>query len=290
MPDLFGVRRSARTELSYCAAGVREREPERYLATLFAPAEAREPLFTLYAFDHEIARVRGVVSEPMAGMIRFQWWREALEGVEAGRPLAHPVVAALQAHWTFLRPLRPHLDDAIDARELELTSDPPADLAVLEERLETSCGAITRAAVDLLGVSGDETHAAARHLGLALGLIRLVRGLAGDLRQNRLMLPTAMLRRHAIEPAVAAQAVDRGTLAPVVADLTARARRHLDEARLHRGRVARSALAVLLCAPLLDEYLDRLARARHDPLAIADQRPAPWAPLELVVRHTLGRY
>jgi NADH dehydrogenase [ubiquinone] 1 alpha subcomplex assembly factor 6 len=290
LPDLFGVRRSARTELSYCAAGVREREPERYLATLFAPAEAREPLFTLYAFDHEIARVRSVVSEPMAGMIRFQWWRDALEGVEAGRPLAHPVVAALQAHWTFLRPLRPHLDDAIDARELELTSDPPADLAALEERLEAGCAAITCAAIDLLGASGEETHAAARHLGLALGLIRLVRGLAGDLRQNRLMLPTAMLRRHAIEPAVAAQAASGGTLAPEVADLAVRARQHLAKARQHRGRICRSALAVLLCAPLLDDYLDRLARAQYDPLAIAGRRPAPWAPLELIARYALGRY
>jgi NADH dehydrogenase [ubiquinone] 1 alpha subcomplex assembly factor 6 len=268
---------------------VREWEPERYLATLFAPAEVRETLFALYAFDHEIARVRGVVSEPMAGMIRFQWWREALEAVEAGRPLAHPVVAALQADWMFLRPLRPHLDDAIDARELELTSDPPADLAALEERLETGCAAITRAAIALLGASGDETHAAARHLGLALGLIRLVRALPGDLRQeDRLMLPIEMLRRHAIEPVVAAQ--DRGSLAPVVADLAARARRHLAEARLRRDRVARSALAVLLCAPLLDEYLDQLARARHDPLALAGRRPAPWAPLELVARYALGRY
>jgi phytoene synthase len=226
----------------------------------------------------------------MAGMIRFQWWREALEAVEADRPLAHPVVTALLAHWTFLRPLRPHLDGAIDARELELTSDPPADLAALEERLDAGCAAITCAAIDLLGASGDETHAAARHLGLAFGLIRLVRGSPGDLRHNRLALPTAMLRRHAIEPAVAAQAADRGILAPVVADLMARARRHLAEARRHRGRVARSALPVLLCVPLLDEYLDRLARARHDPLAIARRRPAPWAPLELVVRYALGRY
>jgi NADH dehydrogenase [ubiquinone] 1 alpha subcomplex assembly factor 6 len=280
-----------RPALSHCAAAVRVSDPERYLAGLFASAELREALFTLYAFDHEIAKVGSVVSEPMPGMIRFQWWREALEGAEAGRPTAHPVVAALRAHWALLGPLRSRLDAAIDARELELTSDPPTDLAALEEeRLEASCAAITCAAVDLLGASGDETRAAARHVGLAFGLVRLVRRLPGDLRHNRLVLPAGMLRRHDIDPALAAQAADGGTLAPVVADLAARARRHLADARRYRSGNARSALAVLLCAPLLDEYLDQLARARHDPLALAGRRPAPWAPLELVARYALGRY
>ena len=61
-----------RRPLSQCAAAVREHDPDRYLATLFAPAAAREALFALYAFDHEIARVRRVVSEPMAGLVRVR--------------------------------------------------------------------------------------------------------------------------------------------------------------------------------------------------------------------------
>ena len=82
------MRRSVRGELSYCAALVREHDPDRYLATLFAPAYAREELFVLYAFDHEIGQVRRVVSEPMAGLVRLQWWRDACrQSRPAGRPL-----------------------------------------------------------------------------------------------------------------------------------------------------------------------------------------------------------
>jgi phytoene synthase len=121
--------------LSHCAAEVREHDPDRYLATLFAPADAREALFALYAFDHEIARVRRVVSEPMAGLVRLQWWREALDAITADQPPAHPVVEAVHARWDRFAPLRPRLEAAIDAREQELSAEPPADLAELEWRL-----------------------------------------------------------------------------------------------------------------------------------------------------------
>ncbi len=38
----------------HCAALVREADRDRYLATLFAPAEHRDALFALYAFNVEI--------------------------------------------------------------------------------------------------------------------------------------------------------------------------------------------------------------------------------------------
>jgi phytoene/squalene synthetase len=40
-------RATKRRTLSHCAAAVREHDPDRYLATLFAPADARETLFAL---------------------------------------------------------------------------------------------------------------------------------------------------------------------------------------------------------------------------------------------------
>jgi NADH dehydrogenase [ubiquinone] 1 alpha subcomplex assembly factor 6 len=279
-----------RRALSHCAIEVREHDPDRYLATLFAPPAAREALFALYAFDHEIAKVRHVVREPMAGLVRFQWWRDALDGIDAGQPPAQPVVAALRAHWAAFAPLRPRLDAAIDGREVELSAAPPADLAALERRLEAGCGEITLAAVDLLGPSGAPAHAAARHLGLALGLIRLVQAVPADLDRERLRLPSALLERHEINPEASGQARDGRALAPAVAELAARARAHLRDARRYRRDVPKQALAALLHATLLDHYLERLARARHDPFAAVAMRPAGTAPLRLLGRHLVGRY
>jgi NADH dehydrogenase [ubiquinone] 1 alpha subcomplex assembly factor 6 len=279
-----------RRVLSQCAAAVREHDPDRYLATLFAPAEAREALFALYAFDHEIARVRRVVSEPMAGLVRLQWWREALDAVAAGWPPAHPVVEAVHARWDRFLPLRPRLEAALDARDHELSAEPPADLAALERRLAASSGEVSLGAMDLLGVADEPARAAARHLGLALGLVRLLQGLPGDLRRGRVPLPHDLLARHQVHPERLDQAAAAQALRPAVAELAARAREHLHEARQYRHRVPRRALAALLPAPLLDAYLRRLARARFDPLAPVRTRPAGSAPLRLLGHYVLRRY
>ena len=81
--------------LAYCADHLRETDRDRYLATLFAPADKREALFALYAFDAEIVRVRDLARELMPGEIRLQWWREVLLGERAGEAAANPVAAAV---------------------------------------------------------------------------------------------------------------------------------------------------------------------------------------------------
>ena len=65
---------------SYCERLVREEDRDRFLATLFAPARVRPALFALYAFDIEIAHVAARVSEPLAGEVRLQWWRDVVTG------------------------------------------------------------------------------------------------------------------------------------------------------------------------------------------------------------------
>ena len=42
---------------AHCEALVRTSDKDRFLASLFAPADARPHLFALYAFNLEIARV-----------------------------------------------------------------------------------------------------------------------------------------------------------------------------------------------------------------------------------------
>ena len=68
----------------------RAADPDRAIATLFAPAEARDDLFALIAFNAELARIADQVTEPGLGAIRLQWWREAIERAGAGETSGHP--------------------------------------------------------------------------------------------------------------------------------------------------------------------------------------------------------
>ena len=76
---------------------VRERDRDRYVATLWAPARARAGLFALHALDLELMAVVRSTTEPMLGQIRLAWWRERLEGLDAGTVPAQPVLQALAA-------------------------------------------------------------------------------------------------------------------------------------------------------------------------------------------------
>ena len=49
--------------ISYCGETVRKHDPDRFLLSMFAPPESREALWALYAFNHEIAKTREVVTE-----------------------------------------------------------------------------------------------------------------------------------------------------------------------------------------------------------------------------------
>lgn len=79
------------------AAEVRTRQRDVYLAVHYAPADVRPALMALFGLDLELAAVVAGTTEAMIGEIRLAWWREALEGLDAGRVPAQPLLQALAA-------------------------------------------------------------------------------------------------------------------------------------------------------------------------------------------------
>jgi NADH dehydrogenase [ubiquinone] 1 alpha subcomplex assembly factor 6 len=278
---------SSAPTLSYCAGLVRDEAPGRYLATLFAPASVRPALFGLYAFDHEIAKVRQVVSEPMAGLIRLQWWRDALETIAAERPApAHPVAQALQEAWRRFEFAGARLHAAIDAREREVERNAPETLPELEQHLEATSSGPVLTALELLGVRDRQAHEAGREVGLAIGLTDLLREI--DLERERaLFLPGELLRRHAIAPADVRKATSPSAFAPAVRELADHARAHLRQARRSRRRVPNRALPALLPGVLVGHQLRSL---RSLGATGGSRRQPPLAPLRLLAYRALGLF
>lgn len=96
---------------------------DRYLAALLAPRRARRDLIALTAFLGEIARIPALVSEPMMGEVRLQWWRDALQTVAAGGRTGNPVADALGP--VIVRQALPAalITSVIDARASDLGPD-----------------------------------------------------------------------------------------------------------------------------------------------------------------------
>jgi phytoene synthase len=118
---------------AHCEQLVREHDKDRFLATLFAPAEQRRYLLALYAFALEVARVKYLVHDPMAGMIRLQWWHDAISGSRDGEAAAHPVASALLTTISTRGLSAEFLLRVVEARQEELQGEPAdgAEVAIL---------------------------------------------------------------------------------------------------------------------------------------------------------------
>ncbi len=124
---------------------VRRADPDRFLTALFAPADRREALFTLYAFNNELARGRDAASNPMLALIRLQWWREVVEGAAQAHEVATPLATLLAAGVLD----RAELEAVVDAREAE--ADVIETLEEWRAMLLAGPGGLAAAAGRLLG-------------------------------------------------------------------------------------------------------------------------------------------
>ncbi|WP_417448884.1 phytoene/squalene synthase family protein [Kordiimonas sp.] len=164
---------------------VREDDLERYYITLFAPSWAQPQLWALFAFNQEVAKTRENVSEPMIGEIRLQWWREALEGISNGKPREHPVVQALSGVTAFTR-IRPMLDEIIDGREQDLSTEVATDFKSLAAYADKVGGALCVAAAYILdgGIPASDISAA-RATGRVWAMIGILRALPFQIKDDK---------------------------------------------------------------------------------------------------------
>lgn len=141
---------------AHCEKLLRDEDKDRYLATLFAPAESRPALSSLYAFDVETARVALRVREPLAGEIRLQWWHDALSGNIPDQAAGHPVASAfLDTIETRALPLDQILT-VLEARRARLYEKPLAGLDVLEKFSRDTAGIVFSLAARILNGEPDQ--------------------------------------------------------------------------------------------------------------------------------------
>lgn len=264
----------------HCEQIVREGDKDRFLATLFATEKHRRPLFALYAFNLEVARVREAIHEPMAGEIRLQWWRDMLGGAGRGEVSAHPVAAALRDTVIRYRLPPQSLADLIEARAFDLYDDPMGTLGELESYASRTSSALVMMAARILNDGKPPaTPDVLEHAGVGLAIAALLRALPVHASRGQLYLPLDVLARHGADPAdvLAGRATDQVRAA--LAELRMRAREHLSIARKGAAQAPpaiRPALMPAVIARLLLARMERRSYQPFQPLDIAQWR-RQWA-------------
>ncbi|MGH7125420.1 MAG: phytoene/squalene synthase family protein [Stellaceae bacterium] len=244
---------------------VRRHDRDRFLTALFVPADRRGAVMALYAFNHEIAKTREVVTEPMLGRIRLQWWREAIAEAYAGGAIrAHEVMTPLAAAIREYNLSRAHFDAMIEARELDLADEPPASLAALEDYCAATSGRLQCLVLEVLETRDDASTEAAREIGVAYALVGLIRAVPFHARARRHYIPADVAAQVALDVGALFELRPSAALRAAVLQLAERASEQLASARSRRLLVPRRALPALLPARIASGYLRDIKMVRGD--------------------------
>ena len=255
----------------HCEALVRAADKDRYLATLFAPATMRGPLFALYAFDHEVGSVRERAREPMPGEIRLQWWRDVINGERAGEAAANPVAAALTETIARFALSRVRLLDLIEAHAFDLYDDPMPTCEALEAYARHTSGTVFDLAARIAGASVEQ---AAEPAGLAYGITALLRSFALHASRRQFFVPLEFLEGGATpEEAFAGQS--SRFLVNALGMLRARARRNLSAFEALLPQLPADTMPVFLPIALVSGYLSVMERHDYDPFR-SDPNVPQW--------------
>lgn len=271
--------------LSACGTLLRQGDKARFLTALLAPPEAREGLFALYAFNLEVAKTREMVSEPMLGQIRLQWWRETLDEIfEGATPRKHEVVTPLAE--TIRRFALPHAPFAalIDGREQDLQMPPPGTEAEFAAYLDATGGMLGRLAAQITGADPEQAAARAAAYAKAGTLI----GIARRAQLGRVDLPLDRLGAAGLT----ARSIRDGLPSEALAQLVLALADEVDQALSALPPGARKGGAALLTATLARRLIKALRAANGDPFLAAAQvraRPDGLLPLHLWWAIRLGR-
>lgn len=286
MGALADVRKSA------VATAAKDGEPDRYLAALLAPPEARDGLLALAAFASELARVPFAVSrEPAMGAIRLQWWRDALEmppELKTGSEIADAVRAAVRD-----RGVDAELPGVmVDGRHASLDPEPFADEAALRTFLWETEGTQFAVASNVLGgrQGGVDLRSAHVAAGEAYGLARLLLDLPRALSQGRVPLAQTQLAAAGLTAQdLRAGTADTQALGRLLDVCRLEIEAHMAEMRAVTRHLQRNARIAFLPLALVPTYLRAAKRSAASGFRI-EPRVTPFTRAgRIALAHWLGR-
>lgn len=274
--------------LSPCGEIVRTGDPDRFRSALFAPLDKREYLFALYAFNLEIAKIAPMVSEPMLGEIRLQWWREAIDAAYADGPIReHEVVESLTKLIRERPVFKRSFELMIDARSSELDPTFPSDGDALKTYLRHTGGQIAVTACIALSGVGDKAVEIVDDVGTAIAIARYLKAMPTLMEQGKRTIFHEPYTFDIEKEPVSTGSVRTQTspnLTKAIRELAAYGLERLTVARAHRFYVDGESFPALLEAKLSERVL------KHHVKCPMEWQDSPRSSLRLLWAGVRGRW
>jgi len=272
---------------SHCREVIRKFDHDRYLSILYAPAEKRQALYGLYAFNYEISKIRETVSEPMLGEIRLQWWRESIDSIVEGNPRSHDIMPTLAQAICGYDISGEMLKDIIDGRAQELYDDSPKDLKDLEQYLGQTAGNLACLAGHILG--GKDCDDLSRRLGIAWGYVGIIRSVSYNIALNKNFIPLDLMNEFEINEAKFLSPERPKNAKEIIRVLCQQAEDHLNDIREHKGRLNPDCRSAFLLSSLARSYLKMIRKADYNPFRLAEEKGAFFRQGRLLISALFNR-
>jgi phytoene synthase len=262
---------------SSCAQIVRTHQRATYICTLFAPLPARNYLYALFAFMSEIEQIRLSVSEEMVGLIRLQWWRDAIEKCYTGVTPHHDVLIALSQTIERANIPQSAFEQTLDAYEKDFQTFPFDSISQLETYAKHTLGEFLGFGLKILGCDTQEARDAVLSLAISDTIYTQLRRLPINLSNNWCTLPRDILLKNNIDPEmIFSGTLQSNDLTPVIQELILHARQALIKTRSYQNQASLKALPLFLRAAVLPRLSKQLQEAAptlyHQPISLSPVR------------------
>ncbi|XP_064248114.1 NADH dehydrogenase (ubiquinone) complex I, assembly factor 6 isoform X1 [Passer domesticus] len=270
--------------VQYCAELVRKRDYEGFLCSLLLPAESRTSAFALRAFNVELAQIKDSITQKTTGLMRMQFWRDAVEDIYGDNPPHQPVATEL---WRAVK--RHNLTKMwfmkiIDEREKNLDDRPYRNIQELETYAENTQSALLYLTLETLGVRDIHADHAASHIGKAQGIVTCLRATPYHCTRQKVFLPMDICMLHGVSQEDFIRGKQEKNVRDVIYDIASQAHIHLEHARSFSKKVPVKAYPAFFCTVALDDYLYNMRKVDFNIFHPSLQKKSTLLPLYLYIR------
>lgn len=173
---------------AYCQAITKSQAKNFYYAFLFLPPEKRQALYAVYAFCRYCDDIADEDQPLPTQQALIHDWRQELHNCYAGHP-THLITQALCHTVEQYAIPKEYFEELLCGVEMDLTIQRYATFAELEQYCYRVASAVGLACLNIFGYTHPGVQEYARHLGIALQLINIMRDVKEDAERGRIYLP-----------------------------------------------------------------------------------------------------
>ncbi|XP_058442979.1 NADH dehydrogenase (ubiquinone) complex I, assembly factor 6 homolog [Malaya genurostris] len=245
---------------NHCLKLVRQYDKENFLCTLLLKNPQRRSALAIRAFNVEIARITGSVSDDRIGQMRLKFWEDAVNKLYKedlkhvpDQPVIQELKKAIDNHKLTKRYFQRIVSSRLNTNLRFVTTKQ------LEEYVEDSVSTVLYLILESHGVRNVHADHVASHLGKAQGIVNLLRSIPCQERRNVVPIPQEILMQHGVsqERVLRNKKDDKG-VEEVIFQMAGVAHRHFEHARNLMDSVPKQVRPVFLPGVATGRFLERL--------------------------------